>query len=269
MRPWAVAALATFALAVPQPGAQERRSIPPKDANHPLPELISGYEFTPLKIRALQDDDFDNPGFAWVSKGERLWGEVEGAAQKSCASCHNNAMETMRGVAAAYPKYQEGPNAVLNIEQRINLCRQEKMQASPWPYGSEQLLGMTAYVKLQSRGLPVDVKTDGPAQATFELGQKLYGSRFGQLGMSCGMCHNDHYSAYYRASILSQGHSNGYPSFHAKTQAFIPLHQRFQACFSEMRADPFELGSPEFVALELYLAWRGKGLPIETPAVRR
>jgi sulfur-oxidizing protein SoxA len=36
-----------------------------------------------------------------------------------------------------------------------------------------------------------------------------------------------------------------------------------------MRAEPYELGSPEFVALELYLAWRGKGLPVETPAVRR
>ena len=96
-------------------GRQERRSIPPKDANHPLPELISGYEFTPLKLRALQDDDFDNPGFVSVSKGERPWGEVEGAAQKSCASCHNNAIETMRGVGASYPKFQEGPNAVVTL----------------------------------------------------------------------------------------------------------------------------------------------------------
>jgi sulfur-oxidizing protein SoxA len=35
-----------------------------------------------------------------------------------------------------------------------------------------------------------------------------------------------------------------------------------------MRAEPFGAGSPEYIALELYLAWRGNGLPIETPAVR-
>jgi sulfur-oxidizing protein SoxA len=28
-------------------------------------------------------------------------------------------------------------------------------------------------------------------------------------------------------------------------------------------------GSKEYLDLELFLAWRGKGLPIETPGVRR
>ncbi len=56
--------------------AQERKSIPPKDADNPLGNLISGYYFSSLETRALQDDDFDNPGFRWVQSGERLWGEV-------------------------------------------------------------------------------------------------------------------------------------------------------------------------------------------------
>jgi sulfur-oxidizing protein SoxA len=28
-------------------------------------------------------------------------------------------------------------------------------------------------------------------------------------------------------------------------------------------------GSPEYLDLELYLAWRAQGLPVETPGVRR
>ncbi len=269
MRLWLGALILVAALSGPDTVAQERKSIPPKDKDNPLTELISGYEFSPIKVRAWQDDDFDNLGFGWVAQGEVLWNEVDGGAQKSCASCHLNAAETMRGVGATYPKFQEAAKGVVNLEQRINLCRQDKMKASPWPPGSDALLAMTTYVKLQSRGMPVDVKIDGPAQEAFQLGQKLYSSRVGQLGMSCAHCHNDHYGANFRAEVLSQGHTNGFPAFQIKTQSFLSAQQRLRACYRDMRAQPYDLGSPELVALELYLAWRGNGLEVETPAVRR
>jgi sulfur-oxidizing protein SoxA len=35
-----------------------------------------------------------------------------------------------------------------------------------------------------------------------------------------------------------------------------------------VRAQPFDFGSDELVALELFLAQRSAGLPVETPAVR-
>jgi L-cysteine S-thiosulfotransferase len=35
-----------------------------------------------------------------------------------------------------------------------------------------------------------------------------------------------------------------------------------------VRAEPYPLGSPEFVDLELFLMFRAWGMPIETPAVR-
>ncbi|MGI9498509.1 MAG: sulfur oxidation c-type cytochrome SoxA, partial [Geminicoccaceae bacterium] len=47
------------------------------------------------------------------------------------------------------------------------------------------------------------------------------------------------------------------------------LHRRFKGCNDQVRAEPFKRGSDEYVNLELYLAWRGQGLPIETPAVRQ
>jgi sulfur-oxidizing protein SoxA len=253
----------------PRPMAQERKSVPPRDKDNPLTELISGYYFTPLKLRALQDDDFDNPGFTWVTQGEKLWSQVEGGAQKSCASCHQAAPQTMRGIGAGYPRFQEAAKAVVNLEQRVNICRQDKMKATPWPYGSDAMLAMTAYLRLQSRGLPIDVQSDGNAKEAFEIGKSLYNARAGQFNMSCTHCHNDHYGDNLRAELLSQGHSNGYPAFQAKSQRFISLHERIRGCYTEMRAQPYDLGSPELVALELYLAWRGKGLPVETPAVRR
>ena len=248
---------------------QERRSIQPKDPDNPLTELISGYYFNPLKLRAMQDDDFDNPGFAWVMQGERLWVQPDGAEQKSCSSCHGNAAESMRGLGAAYPQFDAGAAKVVNLEQRINTCRQEKMRAAPWAYESGELLGIMSFVRLQSRGMPVSVQNTGPARASFEQGKRIYSTRIGQLGVSCAHCHNEHYGKTLRTEALSQGHSNGFPVLQMKTQKLTSLHERLRACLRDMRAEPYDSGSDELVALELYLAWRGKGLPVEAPAVRR
>ena len=49
----------------------------------------------------------------------------------------------------------------------------------------------------------------------------------------------------------------------------LSRHRIFAWCNTSVRSEPYELGSPEYLALELYVAWRGRGLPIEAPAVRR
>jgi len=47
---------------------------------------------------------------------------------------------------------------------------------------------------------------------------------------------------------VSQGQPNGYPAYRLEWQ---------------------KMGSQLLLDLEAYLAWRGRGLPIESPAVRR
>ena len=71
-----------------------------------------------------------------------------------------------------------------------------------------------------------------------------------------------------RADLLSQGHSNGFPTYRLKWQGMGSLHRRFKGCMDQVRAAPYKRGSDEFLALELYLATRGAGLSVETPAVR-
>jgi len=39
-------------------------------------------------------------------------------------------------------------------------------------------------------------------------------------------------------------------------------------CLIGMRAETYPNEAPEIVDLELYLAWRARGLAVETPAVR-
>lgn len=260
---------ALFLSFLPPAAAQERRGIAPLNGDSPLTELISGREFSPVEARALQDDDFDNPGFAWVTRGEASWRLAEGSAGKSCSACHGISGDAMRGWAAEYPKFHAGEKKVVTLAQRINLCRRDKMSAEAWPHDSQEMLGMTAFLGVQSRGVAMKVRIDGPAKTTFEAGAKLHTQRMGQLGMSCAGCHDRHFGKSHDGRTINQGHANGFPAFRMSDQSFGSLDRQFTACFKRMKADPFEPGSDEYVALELYLAWRGAGLPMQIPSVRR
>jgi sulfur-oxidizing protein SoxA len=174
----------------------------------------------------------------------------------------------MKGVGAQMPKWNEALKKPVNLEQQINLCRTERMQAEPWKFKSPELTDMTAYVRHQSRGMPVSPRTDGPMQTWFEKGKELYYTRHGQLDLACASCHERNHGKYLRADFLSQGQTNGFPVYRLRDQRLIPLHERMEGCIFDVRGEPYKPLSDEFVALELYVAWRGIGLPVETPAVR-
>lgn len=248
--------------------AQERKSIPAPDG-HPLPEIISGFEFRSAETQALQMDDFDNPSFLLVDLAEEQWDTVEGSAGKSCMECHGDASETMATTGAHFPKWNDGLKKPINIEAQINLCRTERMGAEPWKLESPIMLGMTSYVRMQSRGEPVNVDlSEGDMQAWADRGKDLYYMRVGQLDLACSNCHEDNYGNYIRSDLLSQGQSNGFPTYRLKWQGVGSLHRRFKGCMKQVRAKPYKPGGDEFMALEVYLAYRGVGLPIEAPAVR-
>ncbi|MCW9032771.1 MAG: sulfur oxidation c-type cytochrome SoxA [Rhodospirillales bacterium] len=231
-------------------------------------DKLSGYTYATKETRAIQDDDFENPAQIWVDQAEGNWSSVEGEAGKSCESCHNAASDSMKGVATRYPVLNKNKAAMVNVEQQINFCRTSQMKAKAWKWESAELLGMTAFVKLQSRGMPVNVKIDGPVTPYYEKGKAFYYERRGQLDMACKHCHEDNPGKYARANLLSQGQSNGFPTYRLKWQKIGSLHRRFRGCNKNIRAQPFAYGAPEYVNLELYLNSRGQGLPVETPSVR-
>ncbi|WP_341913230.1 sulfur oxidation c-type cytochrome SoxA [Ferrovibrio terrae] len=240
----------------------------PKYADRIVGDKFSGYVFASPETQTMQDDDFENPGMLAVQDGEAEWSKVAGSAGKSCASCHNDA-KSMKGVAVAYPKYEPKVGKLANIEQRINLCRTENMKAPALRWESKELLGLTALVEYQSRGLPISVRVDGPAKPFFEEGKKFYYTRRGQMDVACAHCHEANAGMNIGVENLSQGQSNGYPTYRLKWQAFGSLHRRFEGCNEEVRAQPYPRGSDEYTNLELFVAWRGNGLKSEAPSVRR
>lgn len=236
-------------------------------ADHPLDELISGWRFRSDETQKLQMDDFENPGMVLVDLARDAWSEPDGSEGKACESCHLDVEETMAGVRAGYPKWNEAAGKPWSLEHAINGCRVERMGAEPWKWESDQMLGMTALIGLQSRGMPVDIDDDALSD-WIKKGEELYYTRVGQLDMACSHCHEDNYGVMIRADHLSQGHTNGFPLYRLKWQKMGSMHRRFSGCMKNIRATPYKRGSDEFVALEAYLAWRGQGLSVETPAVR-
>ncbi|MFG6498482.1 sulfur oxidation c-type cytochrome SoxA [Sulfitobacter sp. 1A13191] len=233
-----------------------------------LPEIMSGWRFRSDETQQLQMDDFDNSGMIFVDQAQAAWDTVEGSEGKSCASCHNDVETSMKGVRAVYPKWNEDAGEVRTLAQQINDCRENQMGAEPYKYTGSQMTAMEALISVQSRGMPVNVAIDGPAQSTWEQGKEMYYTRYGQLELSCANCHEDNYGNMIRADHLSQGQINGFPVYRLKNTKLNSAHARFKGCVRDTRAETFKPGSPEFVALELYVASRGNGLSVEAPSVR-
>jgi sulfur-oxidizing protein SoxA len=246
-------------------------SVAVRSAELPIPRsaLKEGSDFAAPEIRAMQQDDFANPGMLWVSRGERLWREPAGQEGKACATCHGDATATMKGVATHYPKVDPGAAKLVNLAGRVNLCRERHQRAEPLALEAEPMLALTSYITYQSRGMPMSVTIDSQNGSYFERGRDRYYRRVGQMNLSCAHCHERNWGRTLFNESVSQGHGTGWPGYRLEWQTFGSLERRLRACYSGLRAEMPEYGSRELVELELFLAWRSTGLPIESPGVRR
>jgi L-cysteine S-thiosulfotransferase len=231
-------------------------------------ERRSGYDFASPETRQMQDDDTANPGMLWVLQGEALWAKRVGSAGRSCQDCHGDARDSMKGVAARYPAFDAVFARPLDLEQRINRCRTEHQGAEPLAWESEDLLSLTAFVAHQSRGLPIQIPDDARLKPFSDLGSELFHRREGQFNLSCSQCHDDNWGKRLAGNAIPQAHPTGYPIYRVEWQTVGSLQRRLRNCMAGVRAEPYEYGASEAVALELYLMERARGVPIETPAVR-
>jgi sulfur-oxidizing protein SoxA len=234
----------------------------------PLSERKSGYDMMGPQARAMQDDDMANPGMLSVLDGEALWSTKAGAANQSCAGCHGDATQSMKGVAARYPAFNASRGRPLDLETQINLCRADRQQASPFAYESRELLALTAYLARQSRGMPIEPAIDEKTKPFLDAGRAFFDLRQGQLNLSCAQCHDDNWGQKLAGTVIPQGHATGYPQYRLEWQSMGSLQRRLRNCLVGMRAEPFAAGAPEYVNLTLFLMQRARGMKFEAPAVR-
>jgi sulfur-oxidizing protein SoxA len=240
---------ASFALA--QAGADKRRS---------------GYQDMGAALQKMQDDDTANPGMLFVQLGRQLWAKPVGAANKSCADCH--ALADMKGVAVRYPAMPKDGDKPIDLEGRIRLCRTAHQQAEPLAPESQDLLALMAVVANQSRGMSI-APSDDPRLVPFrEQGAAIYQRRQGQLNLSCAICHDDNAGKKLAGVTIPEAHPTGYPLYRLEWQALGSLKRRLRNCLVGIRAEAYPYDSIDYVALEIYLMDRAKGMLFESPGVR-
>jgi sulfur-oxidizing protein SoxA len=225
----------------------------------------SYYLMTP-ENRAMQDDSNLNPALFWVMDGLKLWKEKTGNKNISCASCHGDSGQRMAGVAAQFPKIQKGK--LQTLEGQINQCRTSRQEAPALAYENKELLALTTFVATQSKGLPIAVQETPQNKKDLQLGRQFFNERMGQLNLSCAQCHQDRAGLKLGGSLIPQGHPTAYPIYRIEWQTMGSLQRRLRNCMSGVRAQQFEYGSQEMAQLELFLMWRARGMPLETPGVR-
>lgn len=228
----------------------------------------SGLSFMSPALQTLQRDDAQNPGMLWVQDGAALWRVPASGSGKACADCHGDAAQSMAGVAARYPAWNATSAAPINLAGRINACRQRHQQAPPLGADQPDLLALSAYLGLQSRGRPLAPPADERLVPLRAQGEALWRQRLGQLNLACSHCHDQRAGQRLGGAVIPQGHATGYPTYRLEWQALGSLQRRLRGCVVGVRAEPFEPDALEWLALEAWLAVRAAGMPLEAPAVR-
>ncbi|QWE29351.1 sulfur oxidation c-type cytochrome SoxA [Polynucleobacter sp. AM-7D1] len=226
----------------------------------------SSYQLMTPENQAMQDDPNLNPALFWVMDGHSLWKENTGKKNVSCASCHGDSSRKMVGVATQFPKVQKGK--LQTLEGQINQCRTSRQEAPTFAYESKELLALTTFVATQSKGLPIAIQETPQNKKDLQEGRQIFHERMGQLNLSCAQCHQDRAGLKLGGSLIPQGHPTAYPIYRIEWQTMGSLQRRLRNCMSGVRAKQFEYGSKEMAQLELFLIWRARGMPLETPGVR-
>lgn len=99
--------------------------------DHPLDIIYSGWRYRTDETQSLQMDDFENLAMVAVEYGIELWDTPAGAENKSCADCHGD-VESMAGLKAVTPKWDEVADEPLTLEDLVNRSIKEHQGAEGW-----------------------------------------------------------------------------------------------------------------------------------------
>ncbi len=203
-----------------------------------------------------------------VDDGAELFDQAlaDGSAYSDCLG------DAAPAVKDRYPYFDKDRGEVITLEMALNECRTAAGE-EPLGWDSEELAALVAFIAMESRGklMAVTVPDDPGALSAYEAGKQFYYQRRGQLNFACSSCHLQSVGMMLRAERLSAtiGHATHWPVYRGKWQRVGVLHRRFQECNSQVRAESFEMQSPEYRNLEYFLSYMNNGMELNGPASRK
>ncbi len=258
--------------------------------------ILSGFLFVSLSNadeagQAISPEDWAlyeegiNPGEVFAEEtGGALFEKPMGAKNISCASCHTKNGEVEERVATAaayYPKYDKDAKRIINLEQRIQICQSKYQGVKPFSLKSQENTALTTYLFYLAAGTKINVDTTSPeAKKAYDYGVYLFRLKRGKRYLSCQVCHEFAAGKVLRMQwlkplgfeyngIKGTTAADHWPAFRMTKNKVQTLQQRFQGCQKQAGQKKLPLGSPEMVALELYVKSLSNGAELKTPGLRR
>lgn len=194
--------------------------------------------------------------------GKKFWDK------NNLGSCFKN---KGRGIAHAYPRWDNKKKEVVTAVMDINQCLKSKGKKPIKNLKKGKMAQVEGYFRSLAYGKKVRLDMSNPGMvAEYERGKKFYWARRGQLNFSCSTCHVQNAGKHVGGNILSAGigHTTGFPVYRSKWGGLGTLHRRYAGCNKQVRAAPLKPQSRNYRAVELYETYMATGIPVKAPSQR-
>ena len=217
----------------------------------------------------------NNPADIFVEEGAELLDELGG--EDALAKFLDQSEESLPKYIAGFPRYIDKIGMVVAIDQMLQAFMYDQGK-KPYPLKSEEMDALQAYVKslANDEKINIDVNANEHMKKAYKLGKQMFELRRGKRGLSCYSCHSpDVVGLRLRMQILPDlGAPNvkaaaTWPAYRMTKGKMFTLQKRFQQCMKNALLAKLPLGSPQMVALEVYVTDMAKGQTIHIPGLKR
>jgi len=218
----------------------------------------------------------NNPADIMVANGEELLEEYCGG-DEGLAAFLNVSEDNLPAYIAGFPRYLKDFKQVVTLSQALQGLM-SKNDHKPFKLKSSDMFDMSAYAKSIANGEKsnIDVKANPQMKEAYALGKVTFETPRGGRGLSCLSCHStDVIGSVLRTQPLPDLSAKGnapaatWPAYRMTKSSLRSLPRRFQGCMNNALLKVIPLGSPEMVALEVYLTDEAKGAEIAIPGLKR
>ena len=260
---------AATAQATPESDRQEFiKHYTTKYPNVKLEDYVYGALAFDADSKAQYDAIMEFPPYeSQIENGRKMW-ETPFKSGKKYADCLPNGGKQ---IAGNYPMFDEAKGKVVTLQDAINDCRTANGEEAYKVNDMKTMGTLTSYMRTLSDGMLVNIKVEGPkATAAYEDGKKSYFQRKGQLNFACSSCHVQNAGTRLRSELISPtvGQTVHWPVFRGGDN-LVTLQQRYQGCYSQVRAVPPPQGGTIMNNLEYFHSALSNGLPMKASVFRK
>ena len=214
-------------------------------------------------------DPIENSAMAAVESAEEIFANA-GSKGKSCKSCHADPKKQFKAWAASMPRYSKKAGKVLGVEEFVTR-HARATTGDDFRMQSEENTSLAVYLRFLANGTPINVSADDAgAKEALKRGEALLKRKIGQINFACTDCHEIGANHWIRGQWLGEfkGQLDHFPTWRTSRAEIWDLRKRLQWCNVAIRADELPPDAVEYGDIELALAIKNKGLPLNVPGIR-